>query len=299
MISKKDIHFLKSILGEDILDALKKSEVSGGLVKLNTTTVLDPNEIKIALEIVPRTVISFLMSKLKDKKEGENCEVDLEFANAKLFCNKYGPDNYSGSIVKEGKKLAEFKHRSLPGVGLIILTTFELYDIDKINAKQNSVDNSDSSEKIQRIIDERLYLHRLIEDVVDRRITQKSAIEKLIQQKLNSHIEQSNSKQEIEVKESPEVENKKSKLKQFLEKREEKRKTPLEITKTEVKCPDCKSTLYKSEKEKKINLCVCFGEHRGSSIFFKKSENGKVKLNFPKNFDIENVEMLLDIIKKK
>lgn len=301
MLSSKDISLVKSILGDDVFETMEKSEISGGLYKKNTKTALDPEEIRIALEIVPRTILSFLMSCLKHKEEGHTCSVDLPFApGAKLECYKLGPDNYSGEIIKEGKVCAEFKHRSIPGIGLIILTTFELYDVDKLE-ETKAAPVGDKTEKLQALIDDRLELNRLVRDVVDRRIAERTAIDMMIRHRLHNHIiaaQVEQEKPEEENKEEEKMDSKKSRLRQFLEKREEKRKEKVQIDKSEVKCPDCKSTLYKNEYKNKINLCICYGDNMNKDIKFVKSENGKVNFKFPKSFDIEDVEMLLDAMKK-
>lgn len=302
----KQSDLITSILGEDIFQVLKKSEISGGLYKPGTRTALDPNEMRIALEIVPRTILSFLMSKLKDKKDGEICSIDLPFApGATLSCHKLGPDNYSGDIVQNGKKMVEFKHRSIPGIGLQILTTFELYDLSELDkAPEANKETEIRVDKLQSIIDERLKLHSLIQDVVDKRLTERQAIQSMISEKLASHIE---AKQAEPVKELEESEiqkedaemSKKSRLRSFLENREKKRQAAVEMDKSEVNCPDCSGNLYKSENKNKITLCVCYGEDFNKEIKFEKKEDGKVRFKFPKSFDIDNVEMLLSALKNK
>jgi ribosomal protein L37AE/L43A len=93
--------------------------------------------------------------------------------------------------------------------------------------------------------------------------------------------------------------DKKGKLKEFLDSKEKKRQEEFELDKSEdLSCPDCRSTIYKSEN-KNIKLCVCYGPHMHKEIKIKKGENGRVSLKFPKSFDIENVEMLLDTLKRK
>jgi len=296
MLSAKDIKVVQSILGDDIFQTLEKSEISGGLYKPGTRTALDPEEIKIALEIVPRTILSFLMGQLKNKEVGEICKCDLPFEpGAMMECHKLGPDNYSGQIIKDGKVCAEFKHRSIPGVGLIILTAFELYDISNLDRKKAS-ESDEKIEKLQDIINQKLELQRLVQDVVDRRMSERAAIDSLIQARLGEHI--ASVQAPTEEKEEPTME-KKSKLKQFLESREGKRQESVEMEKGEINCPDCGTNIYKNEKKNEINLCLCYGEHMNKGIKFKKSEDGRVQFKFPKSFDIENVEMLLDAIKKQ
>lgn len=299
MLNDKHAKFLTSILGEDIFQELEKSEISGGLYKQNTRTALDPNELRIALEIVPRTILSFLMSCLKSKQIGELCDIELPFTpGARLQCHKLGPDNYSGEIIKDGEKKVEFKHRSIPGIGLQILTTFELYDLSQLDKKDIAQPEEDKIDKLQCIIDERLKLHSLIKDVVDKRLSERQAIDLMIKEKLHNHIESVQEREEQpEIKEEPV--SKKSKLKEFLESREKKRQEPVEMDKGEINCPDCGTNLFKSENKNKIKLCICYGDSMNKEIKFTKNEDGKVKLKFPKSFDIEDVEMLLDAIKKQ
>lgn len=295
MLSKKDILVVKKILGEDIFQILEKSEIGGGLYKPDTKTALDPEEIKIALEIVPRTILSYLMSKLKDKQVGEVCKCELPFAEgATLECNKLGPDNYSGQIIQGGKVCAVFKHRSLPGIGLVILTTFELYDMANLD-KEKASESEEKVEKLQRIIDQRLELLNFVQGVVDKRITEKQAIDAMVRARLNDHIEQRQRPEENQEKED--MMDKKGKLKQFLEAREKKRQEPVELEKGEIKCPDCESTLYKKE-DTSIKLCICYGEFHNKNIKLQKSSNGKIRLKFPKSFNTDNVEMLLQGIKE-
>jgi ribosomal protein L37AE/L43A len=298
----KDAKIVKSILGEDIFDELKKSSI----YKPETKTALQPEEIRVALEIVPRSVLSFLFANLKHKDVSSVADLDLPWAlGAKLHVNKLGADNYSGEITKEGKKMYEFQHRSLPSIGLILLSVFELYDInmlDEIKEKPVQPEVRDKVERLQDLIDERLKMHCLIKDVVDRRISEREAIGRLIREKLSEHIASVSSAEEEkkeEPQEEPVEENKKSKLRQFLENREKKRQDPIEMDKSEdIKCPDCKTVIHKKESNE-IIPCVCFGEFFGKSIKITKTEDGKIKIKFPKNFDIENVEMLLDSVKKQ
>lgn len=298
----KDAKIVKSILGEDIFDALKKSAI----YKPETKTALQPEEIRIALEIVPRSVLSFLFANLKYRETNDVIDLDLPWAlNSKLHVNKLGSDNYSGEITKEGKRIYEFQHRSLPSIGLILLSVFELYDLDMLNEiKEKPVVNETQEKigKLQELIDERLMLHNLIKDVVDKRLFEREAISKLIKEKLTEHV-LSTSMVQAEKKEEPKEEsmedNKKSKLRLFLENREKKRQESVEMDKSEdIACPDCKTIIHKKET-KEIIPCICYGEFFGKSIKIDVAEDGKVKIKFPKTFDIENVEMLLEAFKKQ
>jgi len=309
MIKDKDAKIIKSILGDDIFDTLKKYEI----FKPETRTVVDPAEIKIALEIVPRSVLSFLFSNLKDKQIGDTIDLELPFVNnSKLLMNKAGNDSYSGEIIKDGKRISEFKYRSLPSVGLILLTTFELYDTDLLNEIKENLPNNETKEnlyskaydskvnRLQDIIDERLSLNKLVNGVLSRELSYKDAIDNLIREKLNNDLFAVNNnpimRNRIDI--DPLEENKKSKLRLFLENRERKRQQTIDsFDKAEIVCPDCSGILFKNENKNKIKLCLCFGEHMGKKISFKKTENGQIKFNFPKTFDIDNIEMLLEAFK--
>ena len=294
-MNSKDQKTVKSILGEDVFEVLEKSQI----YKPNTKTAVDPEEIRVALEIVPRAVLGFLFANLKHRQIGETVELPLPFApNASLLVNKHGPDNYKGEVIENGYRVSEFQSRSLPSIGLILLTQFELYDMALIDKVDKQPRDSEKTEKLQDVIDERLSLHRLVHDVVERKLSEREAINKLIRERLHNHITLVNTPKQEEIKEVDESMEKKSKLKQFLENREKRKEEHIEIDKSEIKCPDCTSTLHKKENDY-IKLCVCFGEHMGNKIKIKKSENKKVKLKFPKSFNIDNIEMLLDSLKNK
>ncbi|HLD91704.1 MAG TPA: hypothetical protein VI911_11955 [Patescibacteria group bacterium] len=297
-MKEKERNLIKRLLGEDILDKLEKSEISGGILKLNTNTVTDPNDIKIALQIVPRSVLSYLFMNLKDKQIGDIIDLDLPFAEAKLHINKLSPDNYSGDLVKEGKKIAEFKYRSLPSIGLILMSSLELYDTDQLNRLGPADYQSDKAESLQNLIDERLKLYDLVHSVVDKKISEREAIKDLIHQRITSEL----FRPQITIAPQPEEPepDKKSKLKQFLEDRVNRapvKEESIEMDKKEIKCPDCGGILCKGDD--KISPCICFGENMGKEIKVKKIENGRVKIKFPKDFGAENIEMLLEALKNK
>lgn len=297
----RDAKIVKSILGEDIFEELKKSAI----YKPESKTALQPEEIRVALEIVPRSVLSFLFAHLKHRQETEVIDLDLPWAlGAKIHINKLGADNYSGEITKEGKRLYEFQHRSIPSIGLILLSLFELYDLDLLNEikqKPEQPEVKSRIEDLQDMIDQRLSLHNLIKDVVDKRISEREAISRLIKEKLSEHVaasiieEKAEEPKEIE----PMEDNKKSKLRQFLDNRENKRQESVEMDKSEdIKCPDCKTVIHKKETTE-IVPCICYGENFNKVIKINKAENGKIKIKFPKSFDIENVEMILDALKNR
>src|SRR5271166_3411296 len=118
--------FLKKTLGEDFFESLQKVE----LWKPGTKSTIDHEELRTALQIVPRTVIALLIKELAPMRIGETKEIKLPVAeNALLRATKYERDVYSGEIEDDNKKIVEFKLRALPGVGLVIMSAFELYDM--------------------------------------------------------------------------------------------------------------------------------------------------------------------------
>jgi len=306
------VQVAKNILGEDIFEELKKTE----LYKLGTNTTLDPEEMKIAMQIVPRAVLSYLTAELKPMKDSGVKELHIPFVpNAIAYITKISNDVYMGEITQDNKKKAEFKYRSLPGIGLILMSTFELYDMNDLETIKPEPSESSKYDKMQQIIDDRMRLHCLIKDVVDHRISERDAIKQLIAEKISeqfNEIEESEDEEyeeeddfslemsDDETEESGEgiMDNltKKSKLKEFLESREKKRTEKVHLDKSEkIDCPDCNTDLYKGENH--IKLCLCYGEHFNKEIKVKKTEDGRYKFNFPKSFDTDNVEMLLEAIK--
>jgi hypothetical protein len=329
MSSNADI-FLKKTLGEDFMESLSKVE----LWKPGTRSTLDHEEIRTALQIVPRTVMALLIKELSPMAIGEIKEVELFMAsNAKMRVNKHERDVYSGEIEHENKKVAEFKMRSLPGIGLVIMTAFELYDMENL-INSNSQVESGSQAKVQAMIDERIALHSMIDQVVERKMAHKDAVHNMMLMKLTDELrkekdaaanlaykieevrrvqEQSTpqsdpyfrdmtngievvnsvvNKKEPEFVEAP----KKRPLKDFLESRNKKKEYEVKMVKSEtVDCSDCGKNIFDG---KIFSGCICLGDDRDRKVFIKKSEDG-IKIRFSKGFDPENIEMLLDMLRKK
>lgn len=295
------------------LETLDKSEI----FKPETRTAIDLDEIKIALEVVPKAIMSYLIHNLKHLKAGDNINLPLFFVEGyeqipNLHVTKISKDVYTGEITCLGKRLTDFKYRTLPGIGLIVLSTFELYevkeDVDKVEQEEVKETKPDSYE-LFKIIDERIRLNSLIRGVVEEKITEREAIQEMINHKLSESAEIDEEDDLEDMQESEEIEildecgddimdskSKKSKLREFLESRERKRQEKVSIEKKEkISCPDCGSDLYKGEDH--FKLCICYGENYNKEIKFKKSEDGRIVFNFPKKFDTDNVEMLLEAIK--
>jgi len=264
----------------------------------------------------------------------ENKEIRLPVeSNGILKVTKHGPDTYSGEIIDNNKKLTEFKFRPIPGIGLVIMSCYELYNIDDLINPDNI--DEETSNKIQKLIDERLELRDLIERVVDKKIMEREAIHRLFMLKLSDFVKQikekneqkqesnginkltdseSNSNPQITADSSkysdvsdndkrPELteipKKKGSPLKDFLDNRKNKNKKKeflIEIAKGEtVYCPDCGKNIFNGQL---FSGCICLGDDREKTVFIKKAEEG-VKIRFGRGWDQENIEMLLDVLRKK
>jgi hypothetical protein len=339
-------YFLKKTLGDDFMESLGKVE----LWKPGTKSTTDHEEIRTALQIVPRTIMALLIRELSSMDVGQNRVVQLFVANgATLNVTKHERDVYSGDIIQGGKKLTEFKFRSLPGIGLVVMTTFELYDMENlINTPAQNPEpptpevKEDISEKVQKIIDDRLALHDLIGKVVDKKIMERDAVHQLVLRKLSEMMEDRKKIVEItkiqhestkdsgeeyfrgmtngmkvtesiithkepnfinppEDKSPPKqekieksIEKKKRPLTEFLEKAKKKHEYSVVMAKGETAdCPDCGKNIFDG---KIFASCICFGD--AGKVFIKKSEDG-IKVRFSKGWDEENIEMLLEVLRKK
>lgn len=295
-------NFLKKNLGEDFFESLSKAE----LWKPGTKTVVDTQEIATALQIVPRTVMAILIRELTPMAIGETKDIKLDVPGepAAMNVTKHERDVYSGDIKQDNKILVDFKYRSLPGLGLVIMSAFELYSADLLTQAGPAQDShSDIDERVQRLIDERLQLQDLINKVVDRKLMQKEAVQHIVLSKLTEAMHESPAPQsehhlEIAKKEQVlETKKKVSPLKSFLEARNKKKNEySVEMSKGEtVNCPDCKKNIFDG---KLFSGCICLGDDMERKVFIKKTEDG-IKVRFSKGWDAENIEMLLEVLRRK
>lgn len=298
-MSNKANNFLKMALGQDFFETLSKAE----LWKPGTKTTIDPEEIATALHIVPRTVMAMLIRELVPLSIGDRREILLPFGKeAKLKIDKHERDVYSGHIEDDKKIIVDFKFRSLPGVGLVIMSAFELYDVQELTKEPTTLPEAspDIEHRVQKLIDERLQLHELINKVVDRKLMQKEAVQHLVLAKLTEAIHQPApiEHHEIAKKEGVvEVKKKGSPLKSFLESKKKKSgEIHIEMSKGEsVHCPDCKKNIFDG---KVFSGCICLGDDMERKVFIKKTEDG-INVRFSKGWDEENISMLLEVLRKK
>lgn len=308
-MKKNSSELIKSMLGETFMEDLAKFD----MVNIKTDTVISHEELADAYKVVPRAVMTWLISVLTPMMQGDSKDIDLPFertSGAKMSVTKIANDVYSGDFYKDGKKLGRFMYRSIPGIGLVLLTTFELYDIDNLIAPSNGHSlpapvpvedkkdtNPDLYQQVGKMIEERLALKNLIDQVVDNKLAQRDAVEKLFLMRMSEEVrkqkEQKNEKNDT-PKANPVSASVKNQLKlgKFLNKKKEKF-FKVTMAKSEViQCPDCGFDIF---NETGFSGCVCFGEDRKSKITLIKTEDG-VKISFSKNWDKENIEMLLKVL---
>lgn len=316
--------FLQKALGEDFFESLTKFE----LWKPGTRTTVDHEEIKTALKIVPRAIMALLIAELAPMQIGENKSFMLPSGIGKVNITKHERDVYSGDVEENNKKIVDFKYRSIPGVGLVVMSAFELYDIDELHKQPQQPIAEDITAKVQHLIDERLALHALIGKVVDNKIEHRDAVQQLVLAKLTEKHNQVAEIRKIHERSTPqsdpyfrgmsnglEVANsivnekepkfvespkkKQSPLKDFLAKRQEKVKKNefnIKMAKGEqVCCDSCGKEIF---SETAYSGCICMGDDMDSKIYIKKTEEG-VKIRFPKSWDPENIEMLLEVLRNK
>jgi hypothetical protein len=308
-MKKNTEFFLKKTLGDDFLESLQKFD----LWKPDTKSVTDHNELFQGLKIVPKVLLSFLIKELTPMNIDETKEIKLPVASDSLMrVTKHGPDVYSGEIIDNNKKLTEFKFRPIPGVGLVVLSAYELYSMDDLD--KESITTPSQEVNINKLIDDRMHLHSLINQVVDGKLMHRDAIQQLLMAKLNQmgteHKEILKDHKEIMAepkKEEPkasvviniEAPKKLRPLSEFVESRKKKlakKEFVVEMVKSEtVDCPDCGQTIF---GDSGISACLCYGNDMGRKVYMKKSEDG-IKLSFPKSWSAENIEMLLEALRRK
>jgi hypothetical protein len=174
------LDLLKNILDDEFLESLAKS---ADLYKIGSNSVLDPEEIRIGLKVVPRAVMAMLISELAPMEINSHKDIQLPFGKvAYIRVNKNAADDFTGSVYSDNKLVYSFMNRSIPGLGIILLSTFELYDMEEIHKPNKHAEDIDR--KVQKLIDERMELHSLVGRVVEEKMAQREAIHKLMMAKL-------------------------------------------------------------------------------------------------------------------
>jgi hypothetical protein len=303
-MSSKAAYFLKKTLGEDFDSSLQKFE----LYKPSTRTVVDHEELRTALQIVPRTIMSMLIRELTPMGVGDTKDIMLPVeSGATLSVTKAAHDVYNGKIAHDSnnidtsRKPLDFQYRAIPGIGLIIMSEFELYDVDQLTENHPNV-TKDMSHAVQRMVDERMNLHSLVNKVVDKKMMERDALQQLVLAKLTHVMEKpidlgmpkEESKLEEPAKKSEDQPKYKgSPLKRFLDERKKKKPKEFHVQMMKgetVNCPDCGNNIFDGAA---FSGCVCLGDP--GKVYVRKTEEG-IKIRFGKGWDAENIEMLLETL---
>jgi len=294
---------LKSILDDQFLEILAKS---ADLYKIGTNSVLDPEEIRIGLKVVPRAVMSMLISELAHMEINSHKDIHLPFGKeAFIRVNKNAADDYTGSVYSDNKLVYDFKNRSIPGLGIILLSTFELYDMEELEKPTKEfLYTSDVQGKVQKLIDERMELHSLVSRVVEDKIAQREAIHKIMMSKLSEAMKAAplaiSESKPIEIKtgdivKKEAVPKKGSPLKEFIERKKKPKEYHVEISKSETRdCDSCGKTIFGIGG---YSGCLCMGQDQNRKIWLKKTDDG-LQLRFSRGWSEDNIELLLEMLRK-
>jgi hypothetical protein len=194
-MSKKSDLFLNKTVGDDFLESLVKFD----LYKPGTRSVVDHNEVGTALQIVPRVILSFLIQNLSSMASGENRKLSLPCGEqAELDVTKHERDVYSGSVLEKNKIVIDFKYRTIPGIGLILLSTFELYDVSTLTTEAQEQVKPDIASQVEKLIEERMALHSMIHAVVDKKMSERDAVKELVLARLTDKLKGTESELERE-----------------------------------------------------------------------------------------------------
>jgi hypothetical protein len=284
-----------SMLGADFLERLQKN--SDIIVnKPAAGYKIDAGEIFQALNVVPRTVLAWLHQTIGPMKTGDNKStgmVPIVPQQATLHIQKIDRDLYNGHIEAEGREITRFKNKTLPGIGFVIMSTFEMYSEGDLQKLPEQAPKEASA--VQYMISE----HLLSRQGSERQAALSEAmLQEIMKLRLQTEISLQALRAEIRaIADKPQDSD--LKLRRFLDNRIEKKEQNtfnVILAKGEVaECPDCGQKVYESSK---FTPCICFGDDRDRKIFIKKSEEG-TQIKFAKGWDPENMEMLLEILKRR
>lgn len=297
-MKKNAVAFLSKALGGDFLESLGSSLSKSEVFKIGTKTVTDTEDLFQGLTIVPRTLLNLLVRELSPMQIDDIKEIHIPgLEDTFIRVSKLERDSYSGQVFQKNVKINDFMHRSLPGLGLVLMTVLELYNFEDLDKEQSI--SADKHSEINRIIDERLNLHSLVNKVVDGKMQQKDAVQQLLMARLTEEF--AKEKAIAKPKEEPKpvvivLQPKKRPLSDFVENRKKKlgkKEHFIQMQKSEqVSCPDCGNIIF---SEGAYSGCICFGSD-DKKLYIKKSEDG-IKVRFGKSWDKENIEMLLEVLR--
>ena len=191
MKAENGLTFLYGTIGKEGVEELKKFEAALYKPQSNLTVSID--EMVSGLKIVPRAVLSFLKEHLLSMEIGSSKDINIPFKQkTELHIEKIDTDVYNGSVLQNNKAAASFKFRSLPGVGLTLLTALELYDIANLESEQSKTNQTlENGADIQKEIDKKIKVGILIEKVKNGEISYRNAVQELVQSAMLSTLSHS------------------------------------------------------------------------------------------------------------
>ena len=154
--------------------------------------------------------------------------------------------------------------------------------------------------KESRDADEHQVLRDLVEQVVEQKLSQRDALQQLVLSRLSDKL-QEEEKEIVSLEDQHKASKVKSKrpLKQFIDEHKKKLKKnefAIHMAKGEqIQCPDCRKNIF---NETSFSGCICLGEDQNGKLFIKKTENG-VTVRFGHGWDLDNMEMLVEVLRKK
>lgn len=137
----KHERLLKSIMGADVYEALTKA-----LYKPETQSVIDLTELHDSLKTVPKAIMAFLLSHLKEMKKDETKEISIPWSdNCKMIITKQTNDVYKGKVIKDSKEIHNFDLTPIPQLGVHLMSVTEEYsDPSEESSKEESTQDESS-----------------------------------------------------------------------------------------------------------------------------------------------------------
>src|ERR1700678_3028539 len=133
-------------LGSDFFESLSDSLSKSEVFKPGSKTVTDTNDLFQGLQIVPRTLLNLLVRELSPMQIDEIKEIVIPGKEDTFIrVNKLERDSYSGQVLQRNVKIGDFLNRSLPGIGLVLMTLLELYNFEDLE-KESSISQDKHSE---------------------------------------------------------------------------------------------------------------------------------------------------------
>jgi hypothetical protein len=282
----KTVIAARKLFGTGFAGELSKSEV----YKTDSRIAVSMDEVRIAMDLVPRAILLWLIKNLKGLKKGESKELKIPMVpKGVMNVTKHGPDDYSGDLVQDGDKEYDFEHRSLPGIGLVVLSTFELYEEPEEPAEEDRREWADP-DRLSRYVEEKLEASRLVDEVRESKKELREAQEELLRLKLANRL------READAPKEDKKEDKRADLARFIkEHKKDLVELALEADST-VRCPHCDSTLL---EKREFRGCCCLGEDMDSGLELVKSEAGVSLVRFSKGWEPENKERLIKILNRR